>query len=216
MKGILIDDEVRVYSEPGNESISLTSLKKDDEFELGKVSRKNKQVWVEVTLASGQKGYIKGETHIFEIKKVQLINNENEMRESASEESAVLKTHPKNTVLTAVGFEKTDENKGWVKVIDDEGTTGFIKGDARIKMYLEPSKAGGRKTMISGGVFALLGIAFYIYTTIQAQSQAAEQTGGNTSLITIAIVAFGLMQFAQGLMEYLKAAKKEKEKAQSK
>ena len=205
MKGILVDESVKVYAEPNDQTISVTSMRKGDEFELGKVSRKKRQVWVEVTLASGQTGYIAGETKIFTIKKVQLLNDQVALSDAPNSEGQTIKTFPKNTLVTAIGVED-DQEKGWVKVVDNEGVTGFIKGDARIKIYQEPSKSDGKKQMLYGGVFAILGAAYYIYSINQAQGNS------NMSILIIAVMAFGLMQFVQGFLQYNRAKKKENEK----
>lgn len=203
MKGIIVDESVKIYSEPSNQNISLATLKKGDEVELGKVSKKKREVWVAVTLSSGLTGYIPGETKIFVIKKVQLLKDQVELHEGADAESGIIKTYPKNTVLTAVGVEG-ESSKGWVKVIDAENVTGFISGEARIKLFEEATKAGGKKAMLTGGMFAILGAAFYIFSI----SQSANSS--NMGFLIVAIVAFGLIQFVQGYIQYSKAKKNEK------
>lgn len=207
MRGILVEDEIKVFGEPSNQTLSITSLKKGDEFELGKVSRKKKEVWVEVTLASGQTGFISGETKIFVIKKVQFFADNIEAHEAPSPESAVIKTYPKKTVVTAVGYE-SDEGKGWVKIIDQDGLTGYVKGESKIRVYQEATKENGKKQMLSGGMFAVLAAAFYIF------SMSKEQTTSNMSILIVAVFAFGLMQLVQGFLEFNKAKKKENETKQ--
>jgi hypothetical protein len=204
MRGILVEEEIKVFAEPSDQTLSITSLKKGDEFELGKVSRKKKEVWVEVTLDSGQIGFITGETKIFVIKKVQFFADGIEAHETPSPESAVIKTYPKKTVVTAVGYE-SDEGKGWVKIIDSEGLTGFVKGESKIRVYQEPTKANGKKQMFSGGVFSILAAIFYISSLNKAQSTS------NMSILIVAVFAFGLMQLVQGILEYTKAKKIENE-----
>ncbi|MHB8089696.1 MAG: SH3 domain-containing protein, partial [Anaerolineaceae bacterium] len=163
MRGILVEEVVKVYAEASDQTLSITSLRKGDEFELGKVSRKKKEVWVEVTLDSGQTGFISGETKIFVIKKVQFFADNIEAHEAPTNESAVIKTYPKKTIVTAVGYE-SDEAKGWVKIIDAEGQTGYVRGEAKIRVYQEASVANGKKQMFSGGMFAVLATAFYIFS----------------------------------------------------
>ncbi|MRS04070.1 SH3 domain-containing protein [bacterium] len=207
MRGILVEEEIKVFAEPSDQTLSITSLKKGDEFELGKVSRKKKEVWVEVTLSSGQTGFITGETKIFVIKKVQFFADNIESHEAPSQESAVIKTYPKKTVVTAVGYE-SDEGKGWVKIIDADGVTGYVKGEAKIRVYQEATKENGKKQMFSGGMFAVLAAAFYIF------SYTKGQTTSNMSILIVAVFAFGLMQVVQGFLEYNKAKKKENETKQ--
>ncbi|PKO00848.1 MAG: hypothetical protein CVU43_13770 [Chloroflexi bacterium HGW-Chloroflexi-5] len=204
MRGILVEDEVKVYAEASNQTLSITSLKKGDEMELGKVSRKKKEVWVEVTLDSGQKGFITGETKIFVIKKVQFFSDNIEAHEAPSQESAVIKTYPKKTIVTAVGYE-SDEGKGWVKIIDAEGLTGYVKGEAKIRVYQEATKENGKKQMFSGGMFAVLAAAFYFFSLNKGESTS------NMSILIVAVFAFGLMQVVQGFLEFNKAKKKENE-----
>ncbi len=207
MRGILVEDEVKVYAEASNQTLSITSLKKGGEMELGKVSRKKKEVWVEVTLDSGQRGFITGETKIFVIKKVQFFSDNIEAHEAPSQESAVIKTYPKKTIVTAVGYE-SDEGKGWVKIIDAEGLTGYVKGEAKIRVYQEATKENGKKQMFSGGMFAVLAAAFYFFSLNKGESTS------NMSILIVAVFAFGLMQVVQGFLEFNKAKKKENETKQ--
>ena len=202
MRGILVEEVVKVYAEASDQTLSITSLRKGEEFELGKVSRKKKEVWVEVILDSGQTGFISGETKIFVIKKVQFFADNIEAHEAPTNESAVIKTYPKKTIVTAVGYE-SDEAKGWVKIIDAEGQTGYVRGEAKIRVYQEASVANGKKQMFSGGMFAVLAAAFYIFSLNKGE------TTSNMSILIVAVFAFGLMQIVQGFLEYNKAKKKE-------
>lgn len=200
MRGILVDENVKVYSEPNEQNLSVTTLRKGDEFELGKVSKKKGEVWVEVTTAAGVKGFIAGGSKIFVIKKVQLLSDQEELHQGPSAESPVIKTYPKKTVVTAVGVEK-EGDKGWVKTIDSDGIEGYIRGDTKIRLHQEPTKEGGRKMMLTGGMFALLAVAFYIYSLKQAQPESSM------SLLMVAVFVFGLFQLVQGILEYVKATK---------
>jgi len=207
MKGILVEDGIKVFAEPSDQTLSIASIKKGEEFELGKVSRKKKEVWVEVTLSSGQTGYINGETKIFVIKKVQFFGDNIEAHEAPLPDSPVIKTYPKKSVVTAVGFEK-DEGKGWVKILDADGLTGFVRGESKIRVYQEATKENGKKQMFSGGMFAILAAAFYIYSLNNGQASS------NMSVLVVAVFAFGLMQLVQGFLEFNKAKKKENETKQ--
>jgi len=207
MKGILVEEEIKVFAEPSNQTLSITSIRKGEEFDLGKVSKKKKEVWVEVTLGSGQTGYISGETKIFVIKKVQFFGDGIEAHEAPSKDSLVIKTYPKKTVVTAVGYE-SDEGKGWVKILDADGLTGFVRGESKIRVYQEPTKENGKKQMYTGGMFAILAAAFYIFSVSKAQS------ANNMSILIVAVFAFGLMQLVQGILEFNKAKKKENETKQ--
>ena len=206
MKGILVDELVKVYAEPNDQTLSITTIRKGDEIELGKVSKKNKQVWVEVKLTSGQTGYIGGDTKVFMVKKLQLLADGIELFAEPGLESDVLKTFNKNSVITAIGIFKDDAEedyrKGFLKVIDENGTTGYIKADGKIRVDQESTVEGGKKLMFTGGMFAFLAAAFYIFALTRGE------TTSNLSILTVAVLAFGLMQFIQGILQYNKARKK--------
>lgn len=205
MRGILVDENVRVYAEPNNQNLSITMLKKGDEFELGKVVRKKREVWVQITLPSEQTGYISGETRIFEVKRVQFLTDQVAMRDAASDDANLVKNYEKNAVVTAIGVENTGA-KGWVKIKDDDGNEGFIRGDARIKVYQEVSVAGSKKLMLTGGIFTIIGLAFLIVLLVR------PQTSDNTSVLLVALLAFGVLQLGQGYLQYRKAKKEEQAK----
>lgn len=204
MKAVLTDESTRIFSEPNEQAITLTTLQKGIEVELGKVTKKKKEVWVEVTLLSGQIGYIPGDTKIFAIKKVQLLNNSVDMLDAPIADATVVKTYAKNAIFTAIGIEKEDD-KGWVRVRDDSGLEGYIPGAAKIKVYQEPTKSGGKKLMITGGIFASLGIVIFVVSLFQVQSAT------DSPFLMIALLALGFMQVVQGYLQYRKASKTENE-----
>ncbi len=202
MKGKIVDEIVKIYAEPSSETLSIASAKKGDELDLGKVIRKKKDVWVEVALNSGQKGYIAGDTKIFVIKKIQTLTKELEMFAQPDATSEVLKKLPKDTVLTATGIIENEE-KGWLCVTTEDGVHGFIKGGTKISLYQESSVGGAKKQLISGAVFFVIAAGFYIFTLSQTQSTS------NLDFLIMAAGAFGLMQLVQGFLQYRKARQKE-------
>ena len=113
MKAILSEDSTRVMQEPTAESISMTSLQKGDEFEVGKVIRKRKEVWVEAILPSGVTGYISGGTKIFAIKRVEATGNPLDMYESPDESSRIHENHPQAHPVHCARVRK-DRRKGLV------------------------------------------------------------------------------------------------------
>lgn len=210
MRAVLIDESTKVYPEPSDESISMATLQKGEEFELGKVIRKKREVWVTITLSSGQEGYISGNTKIFGFKKVQLLNTFEDMIDKPGEESAVVKSYPKNTILNAIGVEKVGDDS-WVKVKDEDGVEGFIRGNAKIRVYQEPSKENAKKQMLTGALFAVAGLIFYFLNNAQTSTQS--DSTANYSLLTMVLIALGAIQMIQGYTERQKAVKIEKDKA---
>ncbi len=203
MRATLGDESTPVFQEPVAEAISITTLRKGDEFEIGKVIRKKGETWVTVTLENGFTGYIAGDTRIFSIQQVESIGNDLEMHESPDPESPILGVIPRKTVFTVRGSDKYEEDV-WYRVQDSEGVVGYVKAGVKLRVRPEVSEAGGRKMMITGAVFAVIGLILY-FLVPPAEAGSGR---GDFSFITLALILLGFFQVFQGFMQYRQAKKK--------
>jgi len=203
MRASLGDDSARVWQEPNAESISMTSIQKGDEFEIGKVIRKKKEVWVTVTLDNGVTGYISGDTHIFAIQRVEAVGNDLELYQEPDAASPVLATIPKKTLFTVRGVE-TVNDESWYHAETDEGVQGYIKSGARLRAKTQATKESARKMMITGALFAVGGAVLYFVFPSNP-----EAGGGDTSFISLGLILLGLFQVFQGFVQYRQQGKKD-------
>jgi hypothetical protein len=200
MRAIMIEESVRVYSEAKEGAISIFSLRKGDEVETGKVIRKKKESWVEVTLDSGQTGFISGQTRIFVVRKIELMT-ETELFDAPSEKANPIKAMPKGTIVSAIGVEKEDKNT-WYLVREENGGQGYVNGRSKYKVYQEATIGGGRKLMITGGVFAVMGLVFLVVSM-------GQQSTSSSLFLIIGLIGLGLVQVVQGVLQYRKAKNKQ-------
>lgn len=203
MKAILTDEDALVYGSTEDDSISIATVHKGDEVDLGKVIRKKGKVWVEIALPGNQNGYIPGDTKIFAIRKGQVSNKTADLVDSPSPTATVLKTLKKGDIVTVNGIEKNDEGS-WFKALDDSGANGFISTSAKLKVVPEYTRSGATKNMITGLVFVVIGVGLAIMNFKSASASLAIY-------IAYAVVFFGLLQGGQGVFEYIKANKKQNE-----
>lgn len=223
MRATLSDESAPVLQEPSPESISITSLKKGEEFELGKVTRKKKEAWVAVTLQNGATGYINGSTRIFQVQKVEAIGNPIEVHEAPDDDSPILKTIPKKTPFTLCGFEKVEiEDSGdaeegkegeeapkvkkggdWLIMYDADIKKGYFRAGHKLRAVAEYTAASARKLMITGGIFTAIGIVAYFVIN----ATAANDGSGNSSFLALALMLLGLFQLGQGYMQWRKVKK---------
>lgn len=209
MRAILTDDSTQVFAAPEDQTISLTTLHMDDEFEIGKVVRKKRQAWVEVTLDSGLHGYISGEAHIFGLRKVQLVESSAEMRAEPSSTSEMIKTISKGDVFFTLRVEKTEEG-GWVRVRDLSDMEGYISGKTKIRVMQAATRTEARKTLILGAIMTVVGIAFGVV------SYLARGTSSTTYYLAIGFIVFGALQLMQGYIQRRQAIAQEKEDQEKK
>ena len=203
MRASLGDESARVWQEPNSESISLTSIHKGEEFEIGKVIRKKKEVWVTVTLDNGVTGFISGDTHIFAIQQVEAVGNDLELYQQPDSSSPVLATIAKKTLFTVRGVETVNE-ESWYRAETEEGMQGYIKSGARLRAKPQVTKESARKMMITGALFAVGGAVLYFLFPSNP-----EAAGGNTSFISLGLILLGLFQVFQGFAQYRQQSKKD-------
>jgi uncharacterized protein YgiM (DUF1202 family) len=179
-----------------DQSISIATIHKGEEMELGKVSQKRRKTWVEITLPGDQKGYISGDTKIFAIRKASVAGNPIDMKETPSADAPTIKTLVKGAVITVTKVEKT-ETESWYKVHDEENIEGFIPSSSKLRVVPELTRSGAVRNMVTGLIFVLIGI----FLTISNYKNTAGQT---MLMISYAVIFFGLLQLGQGVVEYVK------------
>ncbi len=202
MKAILIDEEVHIYSSTDGQSISIATMHKGDEMELGKVSQKNRKTWVEISLPGDQKGYIAGDTKIFQIRKTTVANAAVDLKKAPEENAETIKTLLKGTSLTVFGVEGTDESGKWFRVRDESNIEGYIPTPTKLRVLPEVSSSSAIRNIVTGFIFAGIG-GFLAFSDANA--------GSNMQWISYAVIFFGLLQLGQGVAEYIRV-KREKGK----
>ena len=203
MRATLGEESARLLQEPTAESISINTINKGEEFEIGKVIRKKKEVWVTVTLDNGVVGYITGDTRIFAVQKVEAVGNDLDLHAEPNLESPVLSIILKKTIFTVRGVE-TVEEENWYVSEDSAGTKGFVKSGPRLRAKPEATRESARKMMITGVLFAVAGALLYFLFPSNP-----EGGGGNTSFLSLGVLLLGLFQLVQGFLQYRKLEKKD-------
>jgi uncharacterized protein YgiM (DUF1202 family) len=164
------------------------------------VTRKKDKTWVEVTMAGEQKGYITGDTKIFAFKKAQLMSNSVDVHETADENSPVIKTLTKGTIVTVSGVENL-ETGNWFKIQDDAEMVGYIPTQgSKLRVVPELSRSSAIRNMATGAIFTVIGIVL----TLMNSSSANQNT---MIYISYAVIFFGLLQLGQGAVEMYKVTR---------
>lgn len=203
MKAILMDDETPVYASIEDNTISIATIHKGEEMELGKVIQKKRKSWVEVNLGEEQKGYITGDTKIFAIRKVTVMNPSIDVKESPSEDAPVVKTLLKGSTMTVCGVEKFENGSDWFKVRDDAEMTGFVPTSSKLRVVPELSQSNAVRNLATGLIFAAIGVFFVV-------TNSTSNSGSNMVWISYAVIFFGLLQLGQGANEYYQLHKSKK------
>ena len=197
MRARILDSQVKLYSTPEPNALSLATLQEGTEIEFGGVKQRNGKQWVEITLPTGQKGYIPGETRIFHLRMATLLQNNVPVYHQATEHSLVRTTLKRNAKVYLVDVTRV-EGVDWVKVREPSGIEGFIPGKTRLRVIPEKTKALARKNMISGALWCIGGII------VTAATYSASSSGGSY-IIAWGAILFGALQFIQGVYQYFTA-----------
>ena len=197
MKAIILDPQVKVYSSIDSNTISIATLGKGSEIEIGPAKKKAGKLWVPVIMSTGQKAYIPGETKMHIIREGAVMDAIVDLHSEPSAESPVklqLKRNGRLSILEVI----TLEGHPWVRVRDSSGMEGYISGETRVRLTPQKSKANGRRNMITGGMWLVAGAIFTF------SNNPATSTSG-LDLIGIGALVFGLIIFISGLVQFLTA-----------
>jgi hypothetical protein len=199
MTARIVNRPAKFYQTPDVHSSPLTELKVGTEVELGRIKKKGGKTWVAVSLKDGQKGYLPGDTEIFQIRLVQLREAGVEIHSEPSASSPIQSTGDRTTRLYLTDL-LSRQSKNWVEVRDMDGNVGYIDSQTRIKTLTEKTRALGKKNMLYGGLWFVGGITGMIILF------TGKVTGGSIFFITLGVVLFGIITFVQGLYQYYTAA----------
>ena len=198
MKGRIIDPQVKVHGEPDPGSLSVASLTSGDEVDfigMHKVAKKN---WAEVGLSGGQKGYLPAETKLFFFKQASLQKTSSKIYSRPSSLSSVKGALQKKDRFYIIEVIDRDSKEPWVKIRDLSEAEGFIDGNARIKVVTEVTRALGKRTMVSGGLWCLAGILIATGVIMAASNLGAF-------IITWGAFVYGTVQFFRGFYQFWNA-----------
>jgi hypothetical protein len=202
VKARIIEQSAKVYSEADSRSPVMEELAVGKEIELGGVKKNNGLSFVTVTLPSGQKGYLSGDTKIYHIKGAHLVQKSVNVFAEPFTQSRVVTQYGKNAKLYLTGVVKQG-GSDWVKVRDDVGNEGFIEGNTKIKVIPEAvtvTRELGGKNMLHGALWCIGGITVTFVTYSSAVS-----SGGGTYVVTWGAILFGGLQFLKGMYQSITA-----------
>jgi len=194
MKARILDPQVKIYSAMDENAVSVATLTKGTEVEIGSARRKNGKLWVPVTLNTGQKVFMLGEARIFSIREGSLMQAKVDVRSEASGESAVVQQLARNARFAILEVMKESQEQ-WVRIRDANGSEGYIPGDTRIRVTPQKTKAQARKNILSGVMWLVIG-------GIITFSGSAAVSGGGFTVLGYGALFFGLVMMISGIVQY--------------
>lgn len=199
----IIDEPAKVYAEMDLNQPPRWTLPIGEVVELAKIKRRHGKTWVTITRQDGSTGFITGETHVFQMRHVEL-NKPTDLYAEASAESRVIHQYKKNDRVVMQDVVR-EGNSGWVLVQDIAGRKGYIPGKVRIRVIPDDLVAAGKKNMIMGGIWAAGGILLTVIVSLTSAEMSA------TTMIAWGAAIFGVLQIIQGIMQYFSGRKDQKD-----
>jgi hypothetical protein len=197
MKATTIDDQVKVYSSTDANGVSIATLPTGSEIEFGGTKKKGGKVWVPITLSTGQQAFIPGNTRIQIIREGSLLQKDVELHSEPSSGSLLKAKLARNTKVYILQVVKGD-GQDWVRVRDETRNEGYISGATRIRVVQQKTKASGRKSMVSGGMWLIAGLVIVF-------SNSAQTVGSSYNLLGYGALIFGAVMLITGIVQYVTA-----------
>ncbi len=195
MKVKIIQETATLYPQPDESSVPVHTLNRGDVGELGGVKKVAGRQWVEMTLLDGTKGYVPGDTHLFALIQAQL--NRKTQLYATADKSLVKMELPRRSMVNFLDLVEQNGQK-WIYIQDSTGNPGYIEASTSITRKDPITKKMGMTNMWVGGAFFVVGVIVTVVSYLTASANS------NYYLCWGAIL-FGLIQFVQGLVQYLKA-----------
>ena len=193
MYSVLMEASTPIY--PKLESTSPSSYAAAQTvIEIRKLFKKNNRL--EIRLPEGTTGYIAGETRVFTIKDVKLLQDQVEWHEGPSGTSLVREVLRKKTRGRLEGQVVAD-GETWARLRLENGEVGYINGKTRIQQQntakVEMVQNPG-KDIAYGALWCVGGIV----VTAVTYSSASSSPQGGTYFIVWGPVLYGRNSIAQG------------------
>jgi Bacterial SH3 domain len=193
MKGRILDPQVKVYNTTEENEPSIATLSEGMEVEFGGPERKAGQMWVPVTLSTGQQAFISGEARIFPIREGALMQESVDVHTEPSAESSVKQSLTRNSKMSILEVKKEGDER-WVRIRDSAGSEGFIAGDTRIRLVQQKTKAQGRKNLLSGFMWLVAGGLITFSGTPSLSGSAFALLGYGALFFGAAMIIYGVYQ----------------------
>jgi len=191
-----MDRPVTVFTAADPNAAPVTQVMAGQVVEVGGVKNQNGTKWVTAALADGRKGYITADASILSLRRVSLVQNEVTAYAQPTLSAPVIGTYKRGTKFH-MGETVTSHGKAWVTIVDAAGNEGFIDGTTRIKKLADTTKAAGRKIMLMGAGWFVVGI-------VATGIGVAISAGGPFFVAGGAIVG-GIIQIFKGLHQFVTA-----------
>jgi SH3-like domain-containing protein len=197
MKVRIMDHPVTVFMQADASGTPITQVMAGQVVEVGGIKNRNGTKWVATALPDGRRGYMTADTSIMSLRRAVLTQSDVTAYSQPSPSASVIAVYKKGNKFH-IGETVTSHGQGWVTIVDAAGNEGFIDGKTRIKILRETTKAAGRKIMLMGAVWFVVGAA------VTAFSLAMAAQGG-TYIVAGGAVLGGIIQFFKGLHQFLTA-----------
>lgn len=189
MKARILENNVIVHLSTDEASPEVQRLALGAEVELGRVLVNNGVQWVEVLEGAFVKGFIKGATKVYFVKKM-IVDQENVVVYDMAAPTAMEKArYIKGTVLYKLDETRVAE-QDWIQVRDENGNVGYIHKETILK-DAEPAAAPPPPQQPQPGV-AYPGAPFAQTPEMREAIRIQERNSGRNMMI------IGVLMFAAG------------------
>ncbi len=195
MKARILDPQVKVFATMDDNTVSIGTLNEGSEIEFSGTKRKAGKIWVPITLPSGQKAFIPGETHIFVVRDGALLQDNVPVYSEPSTTSSFKQQLRRNARVTVLQVVKNNDEP-WVKIRDANGSEGYISGETRIRVVQQKSKSVGRKNILTGVMWLIAGV-------VVVYPNPSPTTGGSLIWLGYIALVFGVGMLVYGIYQYI-------------
>ena len=196
MKVRIMDQPVTISERPDAGATPIAQVAVGQVVEVGGLTINQGRKWVEAALPDARHGYMPADASVLPLRRVVLGQNDVNAYAQPTPSAPVVGRYGRSTKLH-LGEVVESRGKRWVTVLDSQGNEGFIDGQTRYKAVAETTKSLGRKNMLVGAVWCVIGIVVAV--------GSIALSGGGTFVIASGAIVIGIIRFFQGFAQFVKA-----------
>jgi hypothetical protein len=197
MKARILDPQVKVYDSFEENALSIAILSEGMEIEFAAPKKKAGKLWIPIVLSTGQQAFIPGDTRLFVIREGTLMQAKVDLYTEPSADSAIKQQLTRNARFSIQRVIKGG-SQDWVLIRDASGMEGYINGDTRIRLNQQKTKAMGKKNLLTGVMWLVVGV-------LLSFTNGAGVSSGSFTWLGYGAILFGAVMLVYGLVQYFTA-----------
>jgi hypothetical protein len=194
-KLLIIAENVIFFSEPDPQNAEIRAAKKDDEFFISRVGKKDGEYWLKAKIDDSFEGYIKADNSVAVILPVKLKQKECPVYQEPTSDSTQISVLKRKTKISLIHKTngKDKQSRIWDKIRMESGEIGYIPSETNV-IPVNQAENSRRKVCLTIVIFLCI-MSTIGYANIFLTNAQAETDIGGLLLLLLGVLISGAFTY---------------------